>query len=169
VQGDCIVVALGLPQLKILEQRELADSFEVTVIYGRQGAACPRCGVVTAKEQDRRLRDKTVYLVLMKRRFRCLWCGKEFTEPDEFSVRKRRLYHTVICDLVKGEVMEVVEGQGRQKVEDYLDSLPEPEKVKGVVMDMHEPFRQGVRMVPAPGESGGGQVPPDQARRWSMG
>lgn len=221
MQDDCMAVALGLPQLKIVEQRELVNSFEVTIIYRRQEAACPRCGVVTAKEhdrrrqikQDRRLRDKTVYLVLMKRRFRCLWCGKVFTEPDEvfgyrrrsscrfrqylgrealyqtvkrvarkeqvgeglvrrsvteevgrslrskwltgtpefigldeFSVRKRRLYHTAICDLVQGEVMEVAEGQGRRKVEDYLDSLYEPERVKGVVMDMHEPFRQAVRM-----------------------
>ena len=42
--------------------------------------------------------------------------------------------------------MEVVEGQGRQKVEEYLDKLPQPEKVKGVAMDMHEAFRQAVRM-----------------------
>ncbi len=52
----------------------------------------------------------------------------------------RRLYHTAICNLVKGEVMEVVEGQGRQKVEEYLDSLLEPERVKGVAMDRYEAF-----------------------------
>ena len=40
--------------------------------------------------------------------------------------------------------MEVVEGQGRQKVEEYLDTLPDPERVKGVAMDMHEAFRQAV-------------------------
>jgi len=221
VQDDCIAVALGLPQLKILWQQELEDHFEVTVIYRRKGAVCPRCGKVTIKEhdkrqqlkQDRRLRDKVVLLSLMKRRFRCLWCGKVFTEPDEvfgsrrrsshrfreylgqealhqtvrrtaqkekvgeglvrrcvaeeigrrlgarevteppefigldeFSVKGRRLYHTAICNLVKGEVMEVVEGQGKQKVEEYLDSLLDPERVKGVAMDMHEPFRQAVQM-----------------------
>jgi len=164
-------------------------------------------------KQDRRLRDKVVFLTLMKRRFRCLWCSKVFTEPDEvfgsrrrssyrfreylgqealhqtvrrtaqkeqvgeglvrrcvteeigkrlgareaqettefigldeFSVKRRRLYHTAICDLVKGEIMEVVEGQGRQKVEEYLDSLAEPEKVRGVAMDMHEPFRQAAQL-----------------------
>jgi len=221
VQDDCIAVALGLPQLRILKQKELEGYFEVTVIYRQKGAVCPRCGRVTTKEhdrrpqlkQDRRLRDKVVFLTLMKRRFRCLWCGKVFTEPDEvfgsrrrsshrfreylgqealhqtvrrtaqkekvgeglvrrcvaeeigrrlgareveeipefigldeFSVKRRRLYHTAICNLVKGEVMEVVEGQGRQKVEEYLDSLPGPERVKGVAMDMHEPFRQAVQM-----------------------
>ena len=221
MQDDCIAVRLGLSQLKILWQRELDDHIEVTVIYRRGEATCPRCGKATTKEhdrrlqckQDRRLRDKVVFLRLMKRRFRCLGCDKVFTEPDEvfgsrrrssyrfreylgrealhqtvkrtaqkekvgeglvrrcvaeeigkrlgareveetpefigldeFSVKRRRLYHTAICNLVKGEVMEVVEGQGRQKVEEYLDSLPEPEKVRGVAMDMHEPFRQAVQM-----------------------
>ena len=221
MQDDCIAVALGLPRLKILRQKELEDHIEVTVIYRQGEATCPRCGKVTPKKhdrrqqqkQDRRLRDKVVFLTLMKRRFRCLWCGKVFTEPDEvfgsrrrsshrfreylgqealhqtvrrvaekeslgeglvrrcvaeeigrrlgarevaetpefigldeFSVSGRRLYHTAICNLVKGEVMEVVEGQRRQKVEEYLDSLPEPERIKGVAMDMHEAFRQAVQM-----------------------
>ncbi len=64
----------------------------------------------------------------------------------EGLVRRGRLYHTAICNLVEGEVMEVVEGQGRQKVEEYLDKLAQPERVKGVAMDMHEPFRQAVQM-----------------------
>ncbi|TRZ95223.1 MAG: ISL3 family transposase [Dehalococcoidia bacterium] len=221
MQDDCIAVALGLPQLKILGQKEMESHFEVTVIYRRGEARCPRCGKVTVKEhdrrqqckQDRRLRDKTVLLTLIKRRFRCLFCGKVFTEPDEvfgprrrsshrfreylgqealhqtvrrtaqkeivgeglvrrcvaeeigkrleakgvketpkfigldeFSVRGRRLYHTAICNLVEGEVMEEVEGQGQHRVEEYLDKLPQPERVKGVAMDMHEPFRQAVQM-----------------------
>ena len=221
MQDDCIAVALGLPQLKVLEQRELGEYFEVIVIYRREEVSCPRCGQLTGKEhdrrlqwkQDRRLRDKVVFLRLIKRRFRCLWCGKVFTEPDEvfgprrrssrrfreylgkealhqtvrrtaqkervgeglvrrcvveeigerlkatevtrvpefigldeFSVSGRRLYHTAICNLVEGEVMEVVEGCGRQKVEEYLDKLLQPERVKGVVMDMHEAFRQAVQM-----------------------
>lgn len=221
MQDDCIAVALGLPQLKILRQQEKGNHFEVTVIYRTGKAICPRCGMVTSKEhdqrpqhkKDRRLRDKVVILTLMKRRFRCLSCGKVFTEADdifgtrrrssyrfreylgqealhqtvrrtaqkemvgeglvrrcvaeeigkrleakgvketpeligldEFSVRGRRLFHTAICNLVEGEVMEVVEGQGRQRVEEYLDKLAEPERVKAVAMDMHEPFRQAVRM-----------------------
>ena len=221
MQDDCIAIRLGLPELKILEQREFNNCIEATVVYRRDEVTCPRCGQVTTKvhdrrrqnKQDRRLRDKAVFLTLIKRRFRCLWCGKVFTEPDEvfgprrrssyrfreylgqealhqtvrrtagkekvgeglvrrcvaegigrmlkvgevtetpefigldeFSVSGRRLYHTAICDLVKREVMEVVEGQGRQRVEEYLDGLPSPEMVKGVAMDMHEAFRQAVRM-----------------------
>lgn len=218
---DCIVVALGLPELKVLRQRESESQIEVSVIYRRGEVTCPRCGRATTKEhdrrlqwkQDRRLRDKAVFLQLIKRRFRCLWCGKVFTEPDEvfgsrrrstyrfreylgeealhqtvkrtaekeevgeglvrrcvaeeikrrleardsvttpefigldeFSVSGRRLYHTAICDLGRGEVMEVVEGQGAQKVEEYLSSLRDSERVRAVAMDMHEPFRQAARM-----------------------
>jgi len=220
VQDDPVAVALALPQLKILWQKEKGTYIEVVVIYLGDKASCPQCGEVTSKvhdrraqcKQDRRLRDKVVLLRLMKRRFRCPLCGKVFTEPDEaFGLRRRssyrfreylgrealhqtvrrtaqkeqvgeglvrrcvaeeigrrlslreaketpefiglassgkrwRLYHTAICDLVKSEVMEVVEGQGKQKVEAYLDSLLEPEKVRGVAMDMHEPFRQAVQM-----------------------
>ena len=70
----------------------------------------------------------------------------EFIGLDEFSVRRRHLYHTAICNLVEGEVMEVVEGRGQRKVEEYLDKLPQLERVSGVAMDMHEPFRQAVQM-----------------------
>ena len=221
MQDDCIAVALGLSQLKILGQKEMENHFEVTVIYRQKEVICPWCGRVTIKEHDRRqqykldrrLRDKIVLLTLIKRRFRCLFCGRVFTKPDEvfgtrrrssyrfreylgqevlhqtvrrtaqkemageglvrrcvaeeierrleakgaketpefigldeFSVRGRRLYHTAICNLVGGEVMEVVEGQGQQKVEEYLDKLAEPKRVKAVAMDMHEPFRHAVQM-----------------------
>ena len=221
MRDDCISVRLGMPELKVLEQKELEDRFEVRVMYWREWATCPRCGRRTWKEhdrrvqrkQDRRLRDKPVLLMLVKRRFKCYFCGKVFTEPDgvfgprrrsssrlreylgrealhqtvrrtaqkervgeglvrrcvaeeigrrlgaketretpelmgldEYSVSGRRLFHTAICNLVDREVMEVVEGQGQQRVKDYLDKLSQPERVKAVAMDMHEPFRQAVRM-----------------------
>ena len=66
MQDDCIAVALGLSQLKILWQQ---------------------------LKQDRRLRDKAFFLTLIKRRFRCLWCGKVFTEPDEVFGWRRRSSH----------------------------------------------------------------------------
>ncbi len=51
---DCIAIAFGLPQPRILRQKELEDHFEVTVIYRRGEVTCPRCGRATAKEHDRR-------------------------------------------------------------------------------------------------------------------
>jgi len=52
VLDDCIAVALGLPQLKILWQPELAGHIEVTVIYCWDKVSCPRCGKVPHKEHD---------------------------------------------------------------------------------------------------------------------
>lgn len=221
MQDDCIAVKLGLPQLKVMGQVEFSDRIEVTVMYRRQEVICPRCGRATAKEherrvqrkQDRRLRDKAVFLILTKRRFRCAWCRKVFSEPDEvfglrrrstsrfreylgeeglqqtvrrlarkervgeglvrrcvaegigktlmarelvgtpalmgideFSVRRGYLYHTAICDLTARSVLAVLEGQGRQRLEEYLNRLPVPNAVRAVAMDMHDPFRQAVQM-----------------------
>ena len=217
---DFIKVKLELPQLRVLDQRELQNCFQIKVMYRASEAVCPRCGQTTNKvhdrreqwKQDRRLRDKPVYFNLVKRRFRCLWCGKVFSEPDSiFGVRRRSsrrfreylgkealhqtvrrtaqkeqvgeglvrrsvaeaisetlgaregsetpvligldeysakkgLYHTAVCDLGRGEVMEVVEGRGCHKVQTYLESFPDPDRVRAVAMDMHEPYREAVQM-----------------------
>ncbi len=42
--------------------------------------------------------------------------------------------------------MEVIEGRGQKRLEEYGDKLPSPERVKAVVIDMHEPFRQAIWM-----------------------
>ena len=98
MQDDCIAVALGLPELMILGQTELKDHFEVTVRYRVEKVACPHCGSMMVRKhastfqrkKDRKLRDKIVILTLEKRRFRCLSCGKVFTEPDEIFCPRRR-------------------------------------------------------------------------------
>ena len=58
MQDDCIAVALGLPQLRIMWQRELKEHFEVMVIFRREKTICPRCGKAITKEQDRRPQHK---------------------------------------------------------------------------------------------------------------
>ena len=98
MQDDCIAVALGLPELMILGQIELDDHFEVTVRYRQDKVACPGCGSMMVRKhestfqckKDRKLRDKIVVLFVEKRRFRCLSCGKVFTEPDEIFGSRRR-------------------------------------------------------------------------------
>ena len=98
MQDDCIAVALGLPELMILGQVEMDDHFEVTIRYRRDKVACPKCGSMMVRKhgstfqrkKDRKLRDKIAILTLEKRRFRCLSCGKVFTEPDEVFGSRRR-------------------------------------------------------------------------------
>jgi transposase len=98
VRDDSITVELGLPELRVRDEEETAYGIRVRVEYRERAAECPHCGERTTRvhsrrlqvKRDRRLWDKPVYLVLSKRRFRCLSCGKVFTEPDiVFGARKR--------------------------------------------------------------------------------
>jgi len=98
VRDDCITVLLGLPELRVSCEEETDYGIRVQVEYRKEEVECPGCGGMTARvhsrrlqvKRDRRLWDKQVYLVLAKRRFRCLSCGKIFTEPDAvFGARKR--------------------------------------------------------------------------------
>ena len=200
---DCILVSLGLPELRILDQKEVRNQIEATVIYRREKVACPRCGQSTAKVHDWRKQPK---------QDRCLWCSKVFTEPDdvfgtrrrssrrfreylgqeglyqtvrrtarkervgeglvrrcvaeevgkslalygmsetpefigvdEFSLKKRHIYNTVVCDLRGRKVMALLEGKGKVNLVEYLGRLKEPEKVKAVAIDMSNAFREAVR------------------------
>ena len=74
---DCITIALGLPEVRVVREEETATEISVEVVYRARSAPCPRCGQRTHKvhstraqwKRDRRLRDKPVFLVLHKRRF----------------------------------------------------------------------------------------------------
>lgn len=221
MQDDCITIALGLPEVRVIREEETATEIMVEVRYRRRWAPCPRCGQETPKvhstriqrKRDRRLWDKPVFLVLHKRRFRCLRCGKVFTEPDpvcgprrrtsqrfrcqlgqeaiqqpvrhvarregvgealvrrcvteaarrflaapdkppparvlgldEFSIRKGQVYDTAVVDLEHKQVIGVLSGHRQEEVAVFFTSLPQPEQVRVVVMDMHEPFRQAVEL-----------------------
>ena len=98
MRDDCITVLLGLPQLRVRDEEETDYGIRVRVGYRERAVECPGCGERTASvhirrlqvKPDRRLWDKPVYLVLSRRRFRCPFCGKVFTEPDNvFGAGKR--------------------------------------------------------------------------------
>ena len=99
VPEQSILVPLGLPGFQILTQRLTAEGrVEVTIISSTNRAVCPRCGRVSPKQHDRRLRRKRdvplagrqVNLLLVKRRFWCLTCRRAFTEPDTICGWRRR-------------------------------------------------------------------------------
>ncbi len=218
---DCITIALGLSELRVIRDKETEIEIIVEVEYRARSGICPDCGEETSKihsrkaqnKRDRRLWDKPVYLVLNKRRFRCTGCGKVFTEPDpvfgsrrrtserfrrylgqkaieqpvrhvarredvgeslvrrviteeakrllgapqsvpparilgldEFSIKKRQVYDTAVVDLERKHIMGVVSGHRKSEVADFFTSMPEPDGVRVVVMDMHEPYRQAVEL-----------------------
>ncbi len=98
MRDDCITIALGLQELKVLRHWEEESRIVVEVAYRAEKGPCPGCGQWTPKvpstrlqrKRDRRLGDKPVYLVVHKRRFRCWACRKVFTEPDPVSGPRRR-------------------------------------------------------------------------------
>jgi transposase len=65
---------------------------------------------------------------------------------DEFAVRKGRLFHTAVSDLGEKQVVGVESGHSCQSLVNFLNRVPDPEQVVGVVMDMHEPYRQAVEL-----------------------
>ena len=98
MRDDCITIALRLPEIRMLGEKETDKEFTVVVEYRAAYAACPFCGERTPKvhsvrpqrKRDRGLWGKPVFLLLNKRRFRCLRCGKVFSEPDPvFGTRRR--------------------------------------------------------------------------------
>jgi transposase len=100
-------------------RREQEDCHEIRVEYRASSHECPCYGgrtnkIHSVREQPKRdigLRNKPVWLVLRKRRFRCVPCGKVFTEPDQvFGARRRssRRYRISLARQVarQGQVSE---------------------------------------------------------------
>lgn len=145
MQGDCITVPLGLPEVEILSQREVpGGQIAVKAVSRAKVRSCPACSHITAKVHDRREQAKAdipvagrqVVLILLKRRFRCPFCKRVFTEPDEICGWRRRLTRRlreeigraarsstvkavaasrgVSEETVRQALVELAEGQGRE-------------------------------------------------------
>jgi transposase len=69
----------------------------------------------------------------------------EYIGIDEFSVKKGYIYNTIVCDIKNKTVMAVIEGKGVRRLTDYLGSVSDPRRVKAVVIDMCDPFRDAVK------------------------
>jgi len=99
VERQRIMVPLDLPGVQVVAQRMTATAIEVTVVPTDVGATCPGCGRRTTKQHDARPRakadaplgDRQVTMIVVRRRFRCLGCGRLFTEPDTVAGPRRRL------------------------------------------------------------------------------
>lgn len=98
LQEDAITVQLRLEGLVVLDVAERPDRIDVATMCASKVAACPRCKRASGKVYDRReqrkrdlaLWGKTVWIHLWKRRFRCLYCRRVFTEDDPACGRYKR-------------------------------------------------------------------------------
>lgn len=99
VELQHITVPLDLPGVRVVSQRMTPTTIVVTVVRTDPGATCPGCGWWTTKQHDARPRtkadeplgDRQVTVIVVRRRFRCLGCGRVFTEPDAVAGPRRRL------------------------------------------------------------------------------
>lgn len=99
MQLDRITIPLDLAGFEVVGQELRGRLVEVRVIAKAQAVICPGCGHLSAKVHDRRPRrlldqplgDYQVTLVVVRRRFRCLFCDLVFSETDEIAGRRRRL------------------------------------------------------------------------------
>ena len=66
---------------------------------------------------------------------------------DEAHHRRGRELATVVSDLDRRRVVEVLDGRSRRRVERYLRSLPEPTRraIEVVSIDPHNAYRQAIR------------------------
>lgn len=93
-------VLVGLDEYEVLDAVEDDGELVVTVRVGRAEAACPRCGVFSARVKQRRCQrvrdgvsfDRPTTLVWLKRRFRCDTPGcSSFTESTHQVPPRARL------------------------------------------------------------------------------
>jgi len=124
VPDDCITVALGLPEVRVIQEEETGKEIRVEVEYRAKSAICPRCGQNTPKvhgstpftinstslqyKRDWRLWDKPMFLIIRKRRYRCLSCRKVFTEPDLVCGVRRRTSRRFRCYLGQKAIQQPV-------------------------------------------------------------
>ena len=68
---------------------------------------------------------------------------------DEAHHRRGQELATVVSDLDRRRVVEVLDGRSRRRVERYLRSLPEPDRdaIEVVSIDPYEAYRQAIRAV----------------------
>lgn len=203
----------------VIEDRLSAEEIELRLLKASSYAVCPRCShaadrvhqTTPRRVADTPIRGLKVTLVIYKRRFRCSYCGKVFTESfeeiaararrtrrfeeavyerskaislkeasrrwgiaystlrrlwyhmaeaelagrevvyptvmgiDEFSVARRHRYHTVMTDLGRRKVFDVVPGRDSEGVRERLERIPQAERPWLFVSDLWRPYVKAIR------------------------
>lgn len=89
-----------LPELKVLKvYRRSYSIFEIQAVKQSEFEVCPHCATKSQQVHDRRwvkikdvsFRKQTMFLKILKRRFRCQSCKKVFTEPVQGIQKRARI------------------------------------------------------------------------------
>jgi len=94
MHNNITTVLMDLPDLVATELIDLDEYFIFIADYKYDHVRCPDCGKKTDKVHDRRnhmiqdipIRDKQVYIKLVKKRYRCSHCGKRAIPKEIKSI-----------------------------------------------------------------------------------
>jgi transposase len=65
---------------------------------------------------------------------------------DEYSLRKGRVYETVVCDHLERRVLASLEGRDGKALQKWLETRDDPWKVEVATMDMSQTYRDVVQL-----------------------
>lgn len=99
---------LGLQGVKVTNVEETLEGKCVYIEMKRKDHACPCCGNVTHSIHDYRIQrvkdipafGETVTIILRKRRYRCMNCGKRFFEENTFLPKYHRMTNRLVAFVI---------------------------------------------------------------------
>ena len=100
---------LGLQDVEVEKVENFEKLQRISIKLGRKVVNCPCCKAETTKIHDYRTQivkdceafGKKVELVLRKRRYACVICGKRFAEPNVFLPKYHRMTSRLISSVIK--------------------------------------------------------------------
>ena len=107
-ENNCITKLLGLKDVFITSVEEKEDCIYIGIETSPKPNYCPCCGEVSSyihdyrkqKIKDLSFRRKFVYLLLKKRRYICMHCGKKFYERYSFLPKYHRMAQRVYENII---------------------------------------------------------------------
>ena len=103
LNNDIIAIFLGFRNVTIDKIRDKDNFIKIYVSTTPKPQLCPRCKNNTSRVHDYRLqnvkhtpfRNKPVFIVLKKRRYICLSCGKRFYDKYNFLPKYYRNFNNL--------------------------------------------------------------------------
>jgi transposase len=65
---------------------------------------------------------------------------------DEYSIKKGRVYETVVCDLGERRVLASLEGRDGKRLQEWLEARDDPWQVEWATMDLSQTYREVVQL-----------------------
>lgn len=113
---------LGLPEFIITPMTETEETIFFRAEKASRIEICPHCATPSDKIHDRRkqpirdlpIRGKSVILVLIKRRFRCICCSRVFAETYSSIERYQRMTSRLMESITRKAIYQTFKSAGQE-------------------------------------------------------